>query len=718
MSNKEKIDQHQSDNTKTSKEKKVKDQLEQLYLTVKKHDISYYKDHNPLISDAEYDDLRRSILEIEQKYPSLVNANSPSLSVGAEPSEKFKKVNHSTPMLSIQNAKNKEEVISWSDSLRNFLRIDSTEKIDYVAEPKIDGLSASLIYEDGILKVGATRGNGKTGEDITENIKTIKSIPRVLDRKKAPKLLEIRGEVYMSHDNFNLLNKIQDKQGKELFKNPRNAAAGSLKQLDPNETAKRSLEFFAYAWGSASFLPYDNHYDLINFFKELGFPTNDNFGLFKSIDELIVFYEDILERRAALGYDIDGIVYKINRLDWRERLQSTEHHPRWAIAHKFPAEKAVTKILDIEIQVGRTGVLTPVARLLPVNIGGALVSNASLHNFEEIKRKDIRVGDTVWVQRAGDVIPQVIGVIKEKREKNLKPISPPEICPVCNSKTIRDKIKTGKKEKEEKYIRCTGAFNCSAQLIERIKHFSSKSAFDIDGLGEKQIDEYYLEGLIKSPVDIFYLEEKYKNNPPSFWKYTSGPRLKIGTIKESALKLFNAINKKREIDLDRFLFSLGIRHLGLSSADLIANYYKSIDKMLENITIDNMEISKQELLSLDGVGEKVALSIIDFFQNSDTRQLIIQLIQSGVTVKQYNKEVIETKISNKTVLITGTLKTMSRAEAKVKIELLGAKLSSSLSKKTNFLIAGDKPTLSKLDKANDYGVKVFSEQEWNDFIAE
>jgi len=718
MSSKKQKDQSSLINTKNSLEKKVKIKLEKLYETIKKHDFAYYENHNPTISDAEYDEIRRLILEIEKDYPSLITSNSPSLRVGAEPSEKFKKVKHSTPMLSIQNAKNKEEVIAWSDSLRNFLRIDENNIIEYVAEPKIDGLSASLIYEDGILKVGATRGNGKIGEDITENIKTIKGIPHTIDKKRAPKFLEIRGEVYMSHDNFNLLNEIQDKQGKELFKNPRNAAAGSLKQLDPKETAKRSLEFFAYAWGSASSLPYDNHYDLINFFKDLGFPTNDNFGLFKSIDELIIFYEDILERRGSLGYDIDGIVYKINRLDWRERLQSTEHHPRWAIAHKFPAEKAVTKILDIEIQVGRTGVLTPVARLSPVNIGGALVSNSSLHNFEEIKRKDIRIGDMVWVQRAGDVIPQVIKVIKEKRKNDLTSINPPDNCPVCGSKVVRDKIKLGKKEKEEKYIRCTGEFKCSSQVIERIKHFSSKSAFDIDGLGEKQINEYYSEKLIKSPVDIFYLEKKYKDNPPPFWRYTSGSKTKIGTIKDSALKLFEAINRKREIDLDRFLFSLGIRHLGLSSADLIANYYKSIDAMLENISSNSINQSMQELLSLDGVGEKVAISIIDFFQNSDTRQLIIELIESGITVKNYNKEIKETKISDKTILITGTLKTMSRAEAKVKIELLGAKLSSSLSKKTNYLIAGDKPTVSKVDKANNFGIRVFSEEEWNDFIEE
>ena len=718
MLNKNQIDLTGLNKTKTSAEKKAKVRLEKLYKTIKTHDIAYYKNHKPTISDSEYDDIRRSILEIEKEYPFLVTSDSPSFKVGAEPSEKFNKVKHSTPMLSIQNAKNKEEVISWSDSLRNFLRIDQNQAINYIAEPKIDGLSASLIYEDGILKVGATRGNGKIGEDITENIKTIRSIPHKIDKKKAPKFLEIRGEVYMSHDNFNLLNKIQGKQNKELFKNPRNAAAGSLKQLDPNETAKRSLEFFAYAWGSVSSLPYDNHYDLINFFKDLGFPTNDNFGLFKSIDELIIFYEDILERRGTLGYDIDGIVYKINRLDWRERLQSTEHHPRWAIAHKFPAERAITEILDIEIQVGRTGVLTPVARLASVNIGGALVSNASLHNFEEIKRKDIRIGDMVWVQRAGDVIPQVISVIKEKRKNNLALINPPNKCPVCGSKLIRDKIKSGKKEKEEKYIRCTGEFNCSAQAIERIKHFSSKSAFDIDGLGEKQINEYFSEKLIKSPVDIFYLEKKYRNNPPSFWRYTSGPKIKIGTIKDSAVKLFEAINKKREIDLDRFLFSLGIRHLGLSSANLIANYYKSIDDMLENISSNNFSQSMEELLSLDGVGEKVAISIIDFFQNNDTKQLIIQLIESGITVKNYNKEIKKTKISNKTILITGALKTMSRAEAKVKIELLGAKLSSSLSKKTNYLIAGDKPTMSKVDKANNFGVKIFSEDEWNDFIAE
>jgi len=698
-------------------EDKAKKELKKLYSEVKKHDGYYYTDHNPKILDSEYDELRRSILKLEKNFPSLILPNSPSFSVGAEPSGKFGKVKHSLPMLSIQNAKSRDEVISWNEGIKNFLMTGDDETFSYVAEPKIDGLSASLLYENGTLKVGATRGNGQIGEDITENIKTIKGVPLNIDKKKAPKILEIRGEVYMSHDNFYSLNNIQIQQGKEPFKNPRNAAAGSLKQLDPKETSKRSLEFFAYAWGNCSSLPYDNHYELMHFFKDLGFPINENFGIFNTIDDLIIFYNDILEKRPDLGYDIDGIVYNINRLHWRERLQSTEHHPRWAIAHKFPAERAVTKIIDVEVQIGRTGVLTPVARLQPVTIGGALISNASLHNFEEVKRKDIRIGDMVWVQRAGDVIPQVISVIKEKRLENIKVINPPSNCPVCGSDTEKEVILSGNMEKEEKYLRCMGGLNCSAQAIERIKHFSSKNAFDIEGLGQKQIDDYFAEKIIKSPVDIFYLEGRFKDNPPLFWRYTSGPSGKIGTIKDSALKLFNSIQSKKEVELDRFLFSLGIRHLGLSTASLIANHYKSIEGMLDALSSDNHQILG-DLLSLDGVGKKVAISIIDFFLNDEFRSLIYDLIDAGVIVKKFDRNIIETKISNKTVLITGSLESMSRAEAKVKIEILGAKLSSSLSKKTNFLIAGNKPTLSKLQKAKDLGVRVFSEEEWNDFINE
>ena len=696
----------------------VKDKLSNLYSEVKKHDDLYYKKHNPIISDNEYDELRRSIDKIEKDFPLLISSLSPSLRVGANPSEKFGKIKHSVPMLSIQNAKNKEEIISWSDGLKNFLRIEDNISIDYVAEPKIDGLSASIIYVDGVLKVGATRGNGSLGEDVTENIKTIRGIPLTIDKNKAPKILEIRGEVYMSHDNFYALNRTQELEGKEPFKNPRNAAAGSLKQLDPKETGKRSLEFFAYAWGSTSSLPYDNHYDLMIFFKELGFPINSHFGVFETIDELLVFYNNVLEKRPSLGYDIDGIVYKINRLDWRERLQSTDHHPRWAIAHKFPAERAVTKIIDIDIQVGRTGVLTPVARLQPVSIGGALISNASLHNFEEIQRKDIRIGDMVWVQRAGDVIPQVISAIKEKRLENLPVIGAPSHCPVCGSIAEKELILSGNTKKYEKYIRCTGGFSCDAQAIERIKHFSSKAAFDIEGLGQKQIDDYFINKMIKSPVDIFFLEDRYKSNPPSFWQYVSGPKEKIGTIKESALKLFKSIDDRREVDLDRFLFALGIRHLGLSTASLIANHYKSIKDMLEIFSVERSSSSLEDLQSLDGVGEKAAISITEFFENSETRSLVIELIDSGVVVKKFNREIKETKISNKIILITGSLQSMSRAEAKVKIEILGAKLSSSLSKKTDFLIAGIKPTLSKIEKAKELGVKVFLEDEWNNYINE
>ena len=469
-----------------------KSRLNFLYEEIVKHNKKYHQENNPSISDAEYDDLVREALEIEKKFPNLKKIDSPTDLVGAEPVEGFKKIKHQIPMLSIQNAKNISDVDSWIDGLKSFLLLNDEEEIEFIAEPKIDGLSATLLYKKGELILGATRGDGSFGEDVTENLRTIIDIPQYLKKKTAPDILEVRGEVYITHDEFNELNDKQKQSGKDIFKNPRNAAAGSLKQLDPNETAKRPLRFFAFSWGLFPENNFNYHSDIINYFNDLGLITNPESSNHKSLESLEKYYNNLLDKRMDLGYDIDGIVYKLNRIDWRDRLQSTGHHPRWAIAHKFPAEKAISEIVDVQIQVGRTGVLTPVARLKPVNIGGALVSNASLHNYDDIQKKDIRIGDAVWVQRAGDVIPQVIEAITSKRKKENKKISLPTNCPICKSNVYRETLAENNGVKTfEKYIRCTGGFTCPSQAKERLKHFVSKEGFDIDGLGDKQINDYF-----------------------------------------------------------------------------------------------------------------------------------------------------------------------------------------------------------------------------------
>ena len=542
-------------------------------------------------------------------------------------------------------------------------------------------------------------------------MRTIIDIPKSLNKNLAPDRLEVRGEVYITHDEFNDLNEKQKKSGKDIFKNPRNAAAGSLKQLDPKETSKRPLRFFAFSWGVFSDNNFNLHSDIMNYFNDLGLITNPESSSHMSVKSLEKYYNNLLDKRMDLGYDIDGIVYKLNRIDWRERLQSTGHHPRWAIAHKFPAEKAISEIIDVQIQVGRTGVLTPVARLKPVNIGGALVSNASLHNYEDIKKKDIRIGDTVWVQRAGDVIPQVIEVIKSKRKKENKEIKVPKNCPVCNSDAYREILTENKGViTYEKYIRCTGGFTCSSQAKERLKHFVSKEGFDIDGLGDKQINDYFDMGIIKDPTDIFSLEQTYRKNPPQIWVYSSGSKSKINTIKDSAIKLFKAIDDKKNINFDRFIYSLGIRHLGSSTASLLASHFITFNNMVSVFKLHKLD-EIDEVRSLDGIGDKVVNALIDFFQNRETLNLVNDLIKMGVTIQDYEKIETDSILSGKRIVITGTLESMSRAEAKVRIESLGGKVVSSISKNTNYLITGEKPTNSKIDKANSLEVKIINENE-------
>ena len=685
--------------------------LNSLYEQIIEHNKKYHQDNNPSISDAEYDELVREAIEIEKEFPEFKQTNSPTDLVGSAPLEGFAKIQHKIPMLSIQNAKNIDEVNNWVDGLKNFLLLEDKEEIEFIAEPKIDGLSATLIYDKGELILGATRGDGAFGEDVTDNLRTIIDIPKSLNKNLAPDRLEVRGEVYITHDEFNDLNEKQKKDGKDIFKNPRNAAAGSLKQLDPKETSKRPLRFFAFSWGTFSDNNFNLHSDIMNYFNDLGLITNPESSTHMSVNSLEKYYNNLLDKRMDLGYDIDGIVYKLNRIDWRERLQSTGHHPRWAIAHKFPAEKAISEIIDVQIQVGRTGVLTPVARLKPVNIGGALVSNASLHNYEDIKKKDIRIGDTVWVQRAGDVIPQVIEVIKSKRKKENKEIKVPKNCPVCNSDAYREILTENKGAiTYEKYIRCTGGFTCSSQAKERLKHFVSKEGFDIDGLGDKQINDYFDMGIIKDPTDIFSLEQTYRKNPPQIWVYSSGSKSKINTIKDSAIKLFKAIDDKKNINFDRFIYSLGIRHLGSSTASLLASHFITFNNMVSVFKLHKLD-EIDEVRSLDGIGDKVVNALIDFFQNRETLNLVNDLIKMGVTIQDYEKIETDSILSGKRIVITGTLESMSRAEAKVRIESLGGKVVSSISKNTNYLIAGEKPTNSKIDKANSLEVKIINENE-------
>ena len=685
--------------------------LNSLYEQIIEHNKKYHQDNNPSISDAEYDELVREAIEIEKEFPEFKQTNSPTDLVGSAPLDGFAKIQHKIPMLSIQNAKNIDEVNNWVDGLKNFLLLEDKEEIEFIAEPKIDGLSATLIYDKGELILGATRGDGAFGEDVTDNLRTIIDIPKSLNKNLAPDRLEVRGEVYITHDEFNDHNEKQKKDGKDIFKNPRNAAAGSLKQLDPKETSKRPLRFFAFSWGVFSDNNFNLHSDIMNYFNDLGLITNPESSTHMSVNSLEKYYNNLLDKRMDLGYDIDGIVYKLNRIDWRERLQSTGHHPRWAIAHKFPAEKAISEIIDVQIQVGRTGVLTPVARLKPVNIGGALVSNASLHNYEDIKKKDIRIGDTVWVQRAGDVIPQVIEVIKSKRKKENKEIKVPKNCPVCNSDAYREILTENKGAiTYEKYIRCTGGFTCSSQAKERLKHFVSKEGFDIDGLGDKQINDYFDMGIIKDPTDIFSLEQTYRKNPPQIWVYSSGSKSKINTIKDSAIKLFKAIDDKKNINFDRFIYSLGIRHLGSSTASLLASHFIAFNNMVSVFKLHKLD-EIDEVRSLDGIGDKVVNALIDFFQNRETLNLVNDLIKMGVTIQDYEKIETDSILSGKRIVITGTLESMSRAEAKVRIESLGGKVVSSISKNTNYLITGEKPTNSKIDKANSLEVKIINENE-------
>ncbi|MEX2126896.1 MAG: NAD-dependent DNA ligase LigA [Xanthobacteraceae bacterium] len=693
----------------TAKEAKV--EHARLEAEITGHDKRYYQQDAPTISDADYDALRRRYEQIEARFPELQTLTSLTRRVGAAPAAKFKKVRHAAPMLSLGNAFTEGDVTDFVDRIRRFLGLKESEKIELTAEPKIDGLSCTLRYEKGKLVVAATRGDGTVGEDVTANVRTIKEVPQELKGRDVPDVFEVRGEVYMRRADFLALNKRQEKEGKQLYVNPRNTAAGSLRQLDPNMTASRPLRFFGYGWGQASELPGNTQKEVVDALKRWGIPTNPMTRLCRSVEELMAHYREIEAKRAKFEYDIDGVVYKLNRIDWQERLGFISRTPRWAIAHKFPAEKATTVVRDIMITVGRTGALTPTAVLEPVNVGGVVVSMATLHNEDYIKGiggdgsairggVDIRVGDTVRIQRAGDVIPQVLDVVLDKRPKSAKRYQFPTICPACGSHAVREvDPETGKADAVR---RCTGGLICPAQAVERLIHFVSRNAFDIEGLGEKQIALFFERGWIKEPVDIFRLKDRNK-------KIKLEEQEGFGDL--SARKLFDAIDERRKIPLNRFIYALGIRHIGETNATRLARHYQSIaalKKALMKAKPDEDDI--QELTNINGIGETVADAIVEFFKEKRNRAAIETLLDE-IEVDPMQAVAKDSAVSGKTVVFTGALEKMTRDEAKAMAERLGAKVAGSVSKKTDYLVAGPGAG-SKLAEAKKHDVKVLSEDEW------
>jgi DNA ligase (NAD+) len=683
---------------------KAKAELKRLADEIAEHDRRYYQDDAPTISDAQYDALRRRNAAIEARFPDLVSADSPSRRVGAQPAGRFAKVRHAVPMLSLDNAFDEEDVAEFVERIRRFLRLPADEELVFTAEPKIDGLSLSLRYEGGRLAVAATRGDGFEGEEVTANVKTLRDVPQQLRGKKVPKICEVRGEVYMTKSDFLALNKRQEQAGRTIFANPRNSAAGSLRQLDPAITASRPLGFFAYSWGEISELPAETQSGMVKWLAAAGFATNPLMKVVRSLAEMLAFHRDIEPQRATLDYDIDGVVYKLDRLDWQQRLGFVSRHPRWAVAHKFPAEKATTIVKAIEIQVGRTGALTPVAKLEPVGVGGVIVQNATLHNEDEIARKDVRVGDTVNIQRAGDVIPQVLGVVLEKRPKGAKPYKFPTVCPACGSHAVREvNPRTGK---EDAVRRCTGGLVCPAQAVERLKHFVSRNAFDIEGLGEKQVQEFFEDGLVMSPADIFTLAARDKRAQKKLAE-------REGFGETSVRNLFNAIEARRRIPLNRLIYALGIRHVGDTNAKLLARHYGSIEAFREAVEAAGAgpeSEAYQDLNAIQGVGEVVADAIVEFFKEPRNREALDRLLEQ-IAVEPMEQARSDSRVAGKTVVFTGTLEKMTREEAKAMAEQLGARVSGSVSKKTDYVVAGPGAG-SKLGKAKELGVNVLTEDEW------
>ena len=665
------------------------------------HDRRYYTDDAPTVSDAEYDALRQRYEALEATFPGLATPESLTQKVGTAPSEKFAKVRHRVPMLSLGNIFAEEEVAEFAARVRRFLGLGEDALLAITAEPKIDGLSCSLRFERGALVQAATRGDGYEGEDVTANVRTIREIPHHL-KGHPPDILEVRGEVYMTDADFTALNARQKDAGKTPFANPRNSAAGSLRQLDPAITASRPLHFFAYAWGEVSILPASTQMGMIAAFKGYGLPVNPLMVLCQTADDLIAQYRAIEQQRASLGYDIDGVVYKVDDLALQNRLGFVSRAPRWATAHKFPAEKATTVLRAIEINVGRTGALTPLAKLDPVTVGGVVVSNATLHNEDEIARKDIRIGDTVTVQRAGDVIPQILGPILDKRPKDSKPYVFPEICPICGSAAVREiDSKTGEPEAVR---RCTGALICPAQAVERLKHFASRNAFDIEGLGDERIEQFFREGLIRIAPDIFTLPERERRGEIDL-------KGREGFGELSVNNLFNAIEARRELPLNRFIFALGIRHVGETNARRLARHFESFEALRETAraATDGSE-ARAEINNIEGIGEVVAEAVADFFVEKHNEEVLDALLQQ-VTPVPMEAVTSSSPVAGKTIVFTGSLERMTRDEAKAMAERLGAKVAASVSKKTDLVVAGPGAG-SKLAKAAELGVKTISEEDW------
>jgi DNA ligase (NAD+) len=688
-------------------EAQAKAELKRLAAEIGAHDKRYYQDDAPTVSDADYDALRRRNEEIEAQFPALVRPDSPSRRVGAQPSQKFAKVRHAVPMLSLGNAFSDDEVIEFVGRVRRFLRLPAEEKVIFTAEPKIDGLSCTLRYEGGRLVRGATRGDGTEGEDVTANVRTLADIPDELRGRRVPDTCEVRGEVYMTKSAFVALNERQKAAGRQIFANPRNSAAGSLRQLDPTITASRPLGFFAYSWGEMSEMPAQTQSGMLKWFASCGFKTNPLTQTCDAVDAMLGFHHEIETQRAGLDYDIDGVVYKVDRLDWQQRLGFVSRNPRWALAHKFPAEKATTVVKAIDIHVGRTGALTPIARLEPVTVGGVVVSNATLHNADEIERLGVRIGDTVTIQRAGDVIPQVLGVVVEKRPRASKPYKFPSHCP-CSLHTavVRDTTATGG---EGVVVRCTGEFACPHQKIEHLKHFVSRRAFDIEGLGEKQIALFFEQGFIKEPADIFTLEAR-------------NAKIKLeeqeGYGELSVRNLFAAIEARREIALERFVYALGMRHVGETTARALARGYGSWPAFHDacvKVAANDLD-TRAEMDNLDQIGETVIDSIAAYFGEEHNRG-IVERLTVQVTILDAEKPTADSVVAGKTVVFTGSLEKMTRDEAKTMAERLGAKVAGSVSQKTDYVVAGPGAG-SKLGKAKDLGVAVLTEDEWFDLVGE
>lgn len=692
--------------------KQAKAEHARLTVEISQHDRRYYQQDRPSVSDADYDALRARYNAIEARFPDLRTLESLSLKVGSAPARGFRKIRHSVAMLSLDNAFEQQDVVDFAARIRRFLKLSDDEAVAFSAEPKIDGLSMSLRYENGELITAATRGDSAEGEDVTANIKTIQQVPQHLKGTTVPDIVEVRGEVYMTKADFLALNERQKAADEPIFANPRNSAAGSLRQKDPAITASRPLGFFAYAWGEMSAMPADTQSGMIKWFEQCGFTTNPLTKICHAVDELIAFHRTIEEQRAKLDYDIDGVVYKVDRLDWQQRLGFVSRSPRWAIAHKFPAERATTILKDIEIQVGRTGVLTPVAKLEPIGVGGVVVSNATLHNEDYIKGiggdgeplregRDIRIGDTVIIQRAGDVIPQVVDVLLDKRPKSAKPYSFPKKCP-CHLHTdvVREATATGE---EGARARCTGEFACPYQKIEHLKLFVSRRAFDIEGLGEKQLALFFENEWIKEPADIFKLESQNK-------------KIKLeeqeGFGDTSVRNLFTSINERREISLDRFIYALGIRQVGETTALALARGYGSWKAFhgagMKVAKGDEEAISEMDVL--DQIGDTVIAAVAAYFGESHNRGIVDRLVKE-VTILDAEKPKTDSAIAGKTVVFTGSLEKMTREEAKATAERLGAKASGSVSKKTDFLVAGPGAG-SKLSEAKKHGVQVLTEDEW------